>query len=59
MLALADVKERHMKIIKIIVLGLGLLAVYPLVFINRITAQSTKLETAIADYVLYFCKQIN
>jgi hypothetical protein len=47
-----------MKVIKTIVLGLGLLLIYPIVFINRITIKSVKVEMKTADYVLYFCKSL-
>ena len=48
-----------MKTVKTIVLGLGLLVVYPLVFINRITFNSNKVSANLADYVLYFCKSLD
>ena len=48
-----------MKVIKTIVLGLGLLVIYPIVLVNRITIKSVKIETKMADYVEYFCKSFN
>ena len=47
-----------MKVIKTIVLGLGLLVIYPIVLVNRIAIKSVKIETKTADYVEYFCKSI-
>jgi hypothetical protein len=48
-----------MKVIKAIVLGLGLLVVYPLVLINRVTIKSDKVSTKLADYVIYFCESLD
>ena len=48
-----------MKVIKTIVLGLGLLVIYPIVLVNRITIKSVKIEMKTADYVEYFCKSFN
>jgi hypothetical protein len=49
-----------MKVIKTIVLGLGLLLViYPIVLVNRITIKSVKIEMKMADYVEYFFKSFN
>ena len=48
-----------MKVIKPIILGLGLLLIiYPIVFINRITIKSVKVEMKTADYLDYFCKSL-
>jgi hypothetical protein len=48
-----------MKVIKSIVLGLGLLIVYPLVLINRFTFKSGKMSAKLADYVVYFCESLD
>jgi hypothetical protein len=47
-----------MKVIKTIVLGLGLLVIYPIVLVNRITIKSVKVEIKTADYIEYFCKSL-
>ena len=54
-----NLKNKDMKVIKIIVLGLGLLVIYPIVLVNRITIKSVKVEMKTADYVEYFCKSFN
>ena len=54
-----NLKNKDMKVIKTIVLGLGLLIIYPIVLVNRITIKSVKVEALTADYVEYFCKSFN
>ena len=48
-----------MKLVKTIVLGLGLLVVYPLTFLNRITFKSSVVQAKLADYVMCFCKSLD
>ena len=47
------------KAIKAVVLGLGLLVVYPLVFLNSITVNSSVVQAKLADYIIYFTNSLD
>jgi hypothetical protein len=48
-----------MKLIKTVVLGLGLLVVYPLVFLNAITVNSSVVQAKLADYIICFTNSLD